>query len=846
MSETPTTLTEVALGVFLHDIGKLLQRAHTAGPGFDPAVKARESVILPVKDGRYTHWHALWTEQFFESRYLPFPPGVNEAHVRNVAVFHHRPDSPAAWIGAEADRLAAGMDRKPRDEESEAAGEDRSRRQYARIPLECPFHRVRLGRGDAPRTFMPMRELTPAADLFPSRTQDGDRLPSAYAALWQGLRQELAALDKLRDPELFCESLASLSERFLSTVPSSTTDQPDVSLHDHSRAAAAIAAALYAWHKAQDNLEDTAAIRDRSEHKFRLLAGDLSGIQSTLFRLSNQRVRGLNKILRARSFLFGMLTEAAALLARRELSLPVFNVLENAGGRFLLLVPALRDIEDKVAGLRRQIEDWMFRRYAGELSLNLALSPAFAAERFMNGQFAAVRDEAAVAVEEAKQRAFSTCLRPVLDDAGYEHGVCQACGVRPAQHVHHEEDGREIYRCSACEDEARLGGDLPRVTHLSWKCGETSRERGISLFGGLRLEWHFEAPHPSTGCLSVLRVPRPGQPSAEGPYAVRWISGYVPRLEEADLEDPRYAGLKEEEGETFRAGDIKTFGHLAADAAERDGERWRGEQFLAVLKADVDHLGSIFSWGVEGASLGLVAGISRLTDFFLSACLPEMLSRHPEFRSTYTVYAGGDDLLLIGPWRQTAELAVHLREAFARWTGGNPNITISAALELLKPNHPVNRAVSAAEQRLKGAKDEGPDSICAFDEKPLRWPDYEAQLRTSRRLLELLREGLVSQALAHQILYFAGERSRAEMPRPDRPGASLDLSAASWRARWGYQLARHLRQVKPEWKRPQVAEVLNGLLGLNDKLEKSSSVSCSPRPAVTVALYRYRTTSERR
>lgn len=841
----PPTLTEVALGVFLHDIGKLLQRAHAAGPGVDPAVKARESVILPVgKDGRYTHWHALWTEQFFESRYLPFPSGVNESRIRDVAAYHHRPDSPTAWIGAEADRLSAGMDRKPRDEESEAAGEGRPWGQYARIPLECPFHKVRIGRGDAPRSFMPMRELTPAADLFPSTTQDGARLPEQYAALWQGLRRSLAALDRLQDAELFCESLASLSERYLSTVPSSTKDQPDVSLHDHSRAAAAIAAAMYAWHAAKDNLADTAAIRDRGTPKFRLLVGDLSGIQSTLFRLSNQRVRGLNRILRARSFLFGMLIDAAALLARRKLGLPVFNVLENAGGRFLLLAADVPNIEEKVASLRREIERWMFQRYAGELSLNLALSKEFAAEQFMDGKFAAVRDEAAVAAEEAKQRAFSTCLRPVLEDAGYEHDVCHACAARPAQHVSNE-DGRDIARCSACEDEAQLGGDLPRVTHLCWTCGGTSRGRGISLFGGLRLEWRFEEPHSPTGCISVLRVPRAGQPWTDGPYPVRWIGGYVPRLEEADLEDPRYAGLQTQ-GETFRAGDLKTFGHIAADAAERDGERWRGERFLAVLKADVDQLGTIFSWGVEGASLGLVAGISRLTDFFLSARLPEMLSRQPEFRSVYTVYAGGDDLLLIGPWRQTAELALRLREAFTRWTGGNPNITISAALELMKPNHPVNRAVSAAQRRLDRAKDKGGDRICAFDEQPLQWPEYDEQLRKSRLLLDLLRDGSVSQAFAHRILYFADERRRAETASPAAQGASLDLTAASWRARWGYQLARPLRQIKLESKRRQAAEVLNGLLGLNDRLEKAVSAPSSPRPAVTVALYRYRTATERR
>lgn len=841
MNEIPN-LTETVLGVFLHDIGKLLQRAHTSGAALDPAVKARESMILPVWKGQYSHWHALWTEQFFESRWLPFPPGVNEGRVREAAVYHHNPDSPIAWLGAEADRLAAGMDRKQKDEETEAAGEARVRGQYSRTPLECPYHRVRLGLGDAPRTFMPVRELVPGEDLAPSGQPDTGRLPEDYAALWNGLRKALLALDQLHEPGLFCESLLSLSERFLSTVPSSTIDQPDVSLHDHSRAAAAIAAVLYSWHSADGSLLDTAAIKNRATAKFRFLAGDLSGIQTTLFRLANQNVGGLSKILRARSFLFGTLTDAAVLLTRRELGLPVFSILENAGGRFLLLVADTPGIGEQIETIRREIDAWMFSRYAGELALNLALSPSFGGKQLLRENFAAVRESAGLAVEEAKLRAFSTVLRSVQSDSEYAKGVCRACAVRPAVHIESRE-GRTIAHCAACHDEEQLGRDLPRVTHIAWRPAAMAHERGIDVFGGLRLEWHFEAPHSTTGCLSICQIAR-GREIA-GPFAARWTSGYVPRLEAADLQDPRYRGLDQDE-DPARPGDIKTFGHLAADALEPEGDGWRGERFLAVLKADVDRLGAIFSWGVTGASLGLVAGLSRMTDFFFSACLPEMLGHEPEFRSTYTVYAGGDDLLLIGPWRQTAVLATGLQAAFARWTGGNPNITISAALELMKPSHPVNRTVRMAEQRLDAAKETGRNRICAFDAIPMKWPDYEEQLESSGLLLGLLHDRLISQVLAYRVLYFAEERQRAEAPQSAVPGGALDLSAASWRARWGYQLARHLRQVKPEGKRAEVAGTLNKLLGLDTVLRKKGGSPLSPRPAVTVALYRHRTASERR
>jgi len=88
-------------------------------------------------------------------------------------------------------------------------------------------------------------------------------------------------------------AIPALSERYTWAIPSSTVDLPDISLHDHNRTVAAIATCLHAWHSAHGSLHDEAAIRDRSQPKFRLLAGDLSGIQRTLFKLAQQQVKGV-------------------------------------------------------------------------------------------------------------------------------------------------------------------------------------------------------------------------------------------------------------------------------------------------------------------------------------------------------------------------------------------------------------------------------------------------------------------------------------------------------------------------------------------------------------------------
>lgn len=509
----PATLEETALGIFLHDIGKFLQRAHGASSHLAPEVKARESLILPVHQSRYSHWHALWTDQFFdwlEKQGLSFPAGINRNRVRDIAVYHHEPEGARASVGAlghlaaEADRLSAGMDRKPRDEEEEANPEPRGRDGYIKTPLRSPFAAVQIGLGKAPEAQVLLGKLEPGEHLFPRADIRKDEYPQRYARLWQDFQPDCRTVFQIGQPAVFCEALLSLSERYLFAVPSSTKDQPDVSLHDHSRSAAALGAALYQWHREDGSLHDPARIRDRKTAKFRIVTGDLSGIQSSLFLLASQRVKGVNRILRARSFLMGMLLEGALMRCREELQLPVFSVLQNAGGRFLLLAANTAETENAVGRVREEVERWLYARYLGELALNLAVTEPFSGEDLMQRQFPRILDKISRAAETAKLRAFSTCLEPAHRNA-FPRGPCGACGVRPARHSSRDEDGEEIHRCDACEDEARLGGGLPRTGFVAWS-RQPAGGPHLELFGGLRLHWLEEAPYSLTPFVSVVRL----------------------------------------------------------------------------------------------------------------------------------------------------------------------------------------------------------------------------------------------------------------------------------------------------------------------------------------------------
>ncbi|MBS1223087.1 MAG: CRISPR-associated protein, Csm1 family [Proteobacteria bacterium] len=803
MSEQPNLL-ETALGGFFQDIGKFMQRAHGAVRHMDPQPRARESVILPP-DGRggYTHKHVLWTEAFFhwmEQEGLHFPAGISRDRVRDMAVFHHLPDANGAlgWLAAEADRLSSGMDRKPRDyEATEAEAEHKGWDAFIKTPLRSIFGSVNLGLGDAPICQQPLEELIPDDRLLPVAKLDANQYQDRYQALWNRFTAEFKALCALDNIELFCEGLLSLSERFTFAIPSSTVDVPDVSLHDHNRTVAAIAACLYRWHEASGTLGDERAIRDRATEKFHLLAGDLSGIQHTLFLLASQQVKGVNKILRARSFLLGMTIEAAALRCRREFGLPVFNLIQNAGGRFVLLLPALPEVRETVAALQAELDGWLGAHYLGELALSLALSPPFGGHGLQANQFSTVQAALNRALDTAKLQALRHCPTGVWA-VNYDQEECTACGKRPARHW----DG-DARRCEVCHDEHRVGGWLPKVGAVGWQVLQPrSGDWAVELPGQLWLTLHEEPPRSATGLLGGYRLYRGERETSGGPWPLRFVATYVPRLREGEAGHPLYARLSDEAQEAA-VGDLKTFEHLAQDALEldRDGSPL-GKPFLAVLKADVDRLGFLFGFGLrdsndskkDRATLSRYASLSRMLDLFFTGYLQEQLR--------------------------------------------NPNITLSAGLALCKANQPLNRTVWEAEGRLEQAKDSGRDRVSLLDEQPVRWDDWPALLRRAETLNEWLRAGWLNTALVYKVLHFAEERRRAE--QPDEQG-NLSLAHADWRARWAYHLARNVRdsRVIPDPEKKTVMTLLNQLLGLDADIRKQAEW-VSPRIPVSIALYRNR------
>jgi CRISPR-associated protein Cas10/Csm1 subtype III-A len=125
-------------------------------------------------------------------------------------------------------------------------------------------------------------------------------------------------------------------------------------------------------------------------------------------------------------------------------------------------------------------------------------------------------------------------------------------------------------------------------------------------------------------------------------------------------------------------GSATEFVELAATA--------RGASMLGVLKADADSLGAVLRSRLTGAAdLAPLQSLSKKLEQFFGAELNEMISSpDSKWSSIYTVFAGGDDLLLVGPWDIIIDFAGHVREVFLRkFKSDGP--TISAGCATIKP-----------------------------------------------------------------------------------------------------------------------------------------------------------------
>lgn len=167
---------------------------------------------------------------------------------------------------------------------------------------------------------------------------------------------------------------------------------------------------------------------------------------------------------------------------------------------------------------------------------------------------------------------------------------------------------------------------------------------------------------------------------------------------------------------------------------------------LAVMRLDVDNLGTIFGFGMgEKASLEKTATLSRELHLFFTGYFSVLAKKY----DIYITYSGGDDAFVVGSWIGVAHFAKELYHQFKRFVCKNDEITFSAGVFLCDEHYPVAKfAHDAAELEerakkysIKNEKNEDvnvKNAITIFNHT-LSFPHYDAMLNFSVKMLGYVR-----------------------------------------------------------------------------------------------------------
>jgi len=730
--------------------------------------------------------------------------------------------------------------------------------------LSCIFSWIALPDKEGQRTlpetayYVAQRLALEQKVLFPLIVKEedgGERLATAREAredsdlpgLWKGFTEECKTLlERFRsDQDSFFEGFYHLYHKYAWAVPC-THGERGVSLFEQWKAVAALVFA------------SGGAVEPASN--FTLIGGDFPGIQDFVYTITS---KGAAKGLRGRSFFIQLLGDAVVRRILADLNLCSCNVIYDAGGNFIVLGTEEAKAVEVVDRVLRQVNSVLVKAIQGDTALVLEAMQISPADLFTPSQFKTVRDDFAKKIAQAKNRplrelaigekGWETLFEPKGEGSRLSCAVCRIevdeRTSKPLERTGEVPEEAERPRiCYLCDSFAELARDIRHeklwivVTEkpemLGTKVEPTDGwEKLLERMTGFHYKFSKSQPVGEGNILALNRLDF----LDAGARGFRLLANITPVVTEDDFkylrEEERVAPRKMEMDMPYKE-DIRSFS-LLAHAAATAGAIER----VGVLRMDVDELGRVFSEGVPDLTLPKLSALSGAMDLFLSGYLNVLVRAQAE-NDLYIIYAGGDDLFIVGAWQHLPDLAEAICNEFKTFTGAS--LSLSGGITLEGSKFPLYRAAERAREAEGKAKDyirpndRRKDALCFLD-TVVGWEDWglvrqqkdeilwligvrdnpEDKRRLSRALLQ------VAQSI-HQ-LYRTGLRdARRRVRRENRqrpPDKKLPLPKPQmffgrWTWMQAYSLVRMARRSKDD-------EVKARIMGLQRQLMKLATVCYS-------------------
>ena len=686
-------------GALLHDIGKVCYRAMN-------------------KRINHSKLGGDFLEQYLK---------LNEETERllNCVRYHHKDylqkakldKNDLAYIVYEADNIASGMDR--RENEGEEKGFD------PKLNLDSIFSVFYSDKEIQVANKYPLIYKDINKSFNYPRTDISLAANSNYEALLNKIKSHFITKDI---NQISINQLLQILEEGFSYLPSSTNraEVCDISLYVHSKITSAVASCMKLYFDEQQIQDykkycfNSGSKIFRNEKIYLLISGDISGIQDFIYTIPS---KGALKTLRGRSLYIDLLLEEFIDEYLEQIGLSRANVLYSGGGHFYILAPNIEDTKKAIDKLQAKMNRWLIENIG--INLYLAIGTAeCSANNLMKSEaqgnlFAIVNKKLKddKTIRYSKDEDFLEYIFNVEKEKDTAKKECNICHNLVDKLWKYNSD--EEIACEFCLNLYKLGQDI-LTQDLVFVISEEKIDGGIKIFGKDKNLYMYAVNIEDIDMFKgkILRI-----------YSKN-------NLLESDLAIRLYLADYSAKNEN---DEVMTFDDLAKSSCKTD----KGIKILGVLRLDIDDLGIAFSSGfvsdkdkiednLRYATLSRYADLSKDISMFFKVAINKIcagdltgcvdfeekafnifgIAKAPK-RKVNIIYAGGDDLFLVGAWDEVLEVAIDINRAFKQFTNGK--LTLSAGMAMFSPTYPISKMAEIAGllvQMSKNRKDK--NSIALF------------------------------------------------------------------------------------------------------------------------------------
>ena len=692
------TQDSLHLAALLHDIGKFRQRATE----------------------RYKK-HQEHSYEFVNEDFADYFTPCGDTFKNAIRHHHHRnPDQLEHLIEKQvilADRLSA----------TEREDEEREADDFVVSALVSPLSRLECATKEY-RYPLTALNLEDRNTIIPVESVEVNR--ETYAKLWNKFKKAFhKATDGKSYTPAFYQTIVALLHKYTSRIPSATPWEkggkrtvPDISLYDHLRTTAAIAACIRR-ELSETEVDALLTTKKDSDKKIcALIKGDISGIQNFLYHILSD---GASNQLRGRSFYLQLLTEAIAHWVLKQFDLPITNLLLASGGHFSILAP-YTESKEKLDTIRQTISKKLWQLHQNELSCILA-GISIKAHDFKADNFPSKWDAVAGKVNERKQKKWSEMGAQDMFQNLFEPYVNKEVNWK------FDELGKDLR-----ETEYLIVSEVPAAPiqeKPNWR-------DAMKTFG---LDIHI--------CTDRDQTPTALE---QAERAVVYRLGKTDFLADID---------KFQSEDTPISYDFRMFRPVIAHRPDINDEEKiadydylaeasEGVQWLGALRMDVDDLGTVFKDKLGNATISRHASLSQALRHFFEGYVPQLCHQYNKNQENKQkqqilelIYAGGDDLFLVGGWSALPEIAEEIRTEFRHFVTGD-HVTLSGGIAIEHKKFPlyqfadISGDAEDAAKSLSSVNAEGKEiekDAITFLRKPMSWKDFAEVRNWHQKFLEAVR-----------------------------------------------------------------------------------------------------------